>query len=116
MDNQQTAVIKASYTRARGLAKANIRYIQHRKGRDGQKLTRELFGAEGGLERQQAYQMIDEAEKGTVFFRLIISPPQTEDTQFLSLQEQTAQTMLHLAGWHFSDNHAPAFLPSHCLS
>jgi hypothetical protein len=123
MDNQQTAVIKASYTRARRLAKANIRYIQHRKGRDGQKLTRELFGAEGTMNRQDAYQMIDEAEKGTVFFRLIISPPQ--DTQALSLQEITAQTMLHLeerlgkpcpyiAAAHAAD-HTP-YAHVHCLA
>jgi hypothetical protein len=37
MDNQQTAIIKATYTRARGVAKANIRYIQHRKGLGGTK-------------------------------------------------------------------------------
>ncbi len=94
MDNQQTAIIKATYTKARGAAKANIRYIQHRKGKDGHRLTRELFGAEGGMERQEAYRMIDDAEKGTVFFRIVISPPQ--DTHSLSLREITAQTMLHL--------------------
>jgi hypothetical protein len=97
MDNQQTAIIKASYTRASALAKANIRYIQHRKGLEGQRIIRELFGAEGSMERQEAYRMIDDAAKGTVFFRLIISPPQLEDSQTLNLAEITAQTMLHLA-------------------
>ena len=97
MDNQQTAIIKASYTRTRALAKANVRYIQHRKGLAGHRLTRELFGAEGSLERAAAYRMIDAAEKGTVFFRLVISPPQMENSQPLNLAEITAQTMLHLA-------------------
>jgi hypothetical protein len=96
MNNQQTAIIKATYTRARGAAKANIRYIQHRKGLDGHKATRELFGAEGALERLQAYQMIDDAEKGTVFFRIIISPPQLKESR-KDLAEITSQTMLHLA-------------------
>jgi hypothetical protein len=100
MDNQQTAIIKATYTRARGVAKANIRYIQHRKGLGGHKATRELFGAEGALERLQAYQMIDTAEKGTVYFRIIISPPQLEESaswRNKDLAEITSQTMRHLA-------------------
>jgi hypothetical protein len=96
-DVHTTAIIKATYTRARATAKANIRYIQHRKGLEGQSLTRELFGAAGSLERLQAYEMIDDAAKGTVFFRIIISPPQMEDSQTLNLAEITAQTMLHLS-------------------
>jgi hypothetical protein len=50
------------------------------------------------MDRGQAYQMIDEAKKGTVFFRFVISPdPQTEDTERdLHLQDITAQTMVHL--------------------
>jgi hypothetical protein len=92
MENQSTnmAVVKATYTRARGAAKANIRYIQHRKGLAGHKLTRELFGAEGSLERAEAYRMIDAAQMGTVFFRLIISPPQLADSHTLNLAEITA--------------------------
>ncbi len=95
MSGQSRAIIKATFTKARGAAKANIRYIQHRKGLDGHKATRELFGAEGGLERVQAYQMIDTAEKGTVFFRIIISPPQLEESH-KDLAEITSQAMRHL--------------------
>jgi hypothetical protein len=92
------AIVKATYTKSRGGAKAAIRYIQHRPGKDGQKATRELYGADGAMERLQAYQLIDAAEKGTVFFRIVISPdPQTEDTEKdLSLREITAQTLLNL--------------------
>ncbi len=52
--------------------KASIRYIQHRRGKDGQKVARSLFGIDGELERQQAYTMIDEAKKGTRFYRLVL--------------------------------------------
>ncbi len=48
--------------------------------------------------RHHAYRMIDEAEKGTVFFRIVISPdPVQEDThKDLLLWEITEQTMLQL--------------------
>jgi hypothetical protein len=93
------AIVKATYTRSKGGAKAAIRYIQHRPGREGEKATRELFGADGVVDRQEAYRMIDEAGKGSIFFRIVISPdPQTEDTEKdLRLAEITSQTMLHLA-------------------
>jgi hypothetical protein len=92
------AIVKATYTRSKGGAKAAIRYIQHRPGREGEKATRELFGADGVVDRQEAYRMIDEAGKGSIFFRIVISPdPEREDTyQDLLLQEITAQTMLQL--------------------
>ena len=92
------AVITAKFTRERGIVKAGVRYIQHRTGREGQKVKRELFGIDGVMERQQAYQMIDEAGKGTAFFHIVISPdPSKEDTQKdLRLTEITKQTMLTL--------------------
>jgi hypothetical protein len=92
------AIVKATYTKSSGAAKAGIRYIEHRPGREGEKMKRELFGIDGAMDRQQAYQLIDAAEKGTVFFRIVISPdPQTEDTEKdLSLREITAQTLLNL--------------------
>src|ERR671919_2625340 len=89
------AIVKATYTKSSNIAKAGIRYIEHRPGRDGEKVKRELYGADGVMDRQQAYQMIDEAEKGTAFFRLVISPdPAKEDAEKdLLLNEITAQTM-----------------------
>jgi hypothetical protein len=92
------AIVKATYTRSKGGAKAAIRYIQHRPGREGEKATRELFGADGVVDRQEAYRIIDEAGKGSVFFRIVISPdPQTEDVEKdLSLREITAQTLRNL--------------------
>ncbi len=89
------AIVKASYTKSRGGAKANIRYIQHRRGKDGAKIVRTLFGSDGTMNRGEAYRMIDEAEQGSVFFRLKISPdPTAEDTKRdLFLQEVTHKTL-----------------------
>src|SRR5947209_10436263 len=92
------AIVKATYTKSRGGAKASIRYIQNRPGQDNEKVTRILFGSDGGMGRWQAYQIIDEAEKGSLFFRFVISPdPQQEDTaKDLFLREVTERTMLRL--------------------
>src|SRR6266568_8866842 len=92
------AIIKATYTKQRKGAKASIRYISNRPGKDNKKTTRILFGIDGLMGRYQAYRMIDEAEKGSIFFRFVISPdPKQEDTkQDLRLREVTEQTMLML--------------------
>jgi hypothetical protein len=44
-------------------------------------VTRELFGFDGTLSKQTAYQMIHEApQKGRYYYRIIISPdPRRED-------------------------------------
>jgi hypothetical protein len=92
------AIVKATYTKSRATAKAAIRYIEHCPGREGEKVKRELYGSAGSMDRGEAYQMIDDAEKGTVFFRIVISPdPEREDTyKDLSLAEITSQTLLSL--------------------
>src|SRR6266478_3936934 len=92
------AIVKATYTKQAQGAKASIRYMEHRPGKDGEKVTRTLFGSDGLLGRWQAYQMIDEAEKGSLFFRFVISPdPKQEDTQRdLHLREVTEKTMQRL--------------------
>ena len=92
------AIVKASYTRTGGSAKASIRYIENRPGKDGAKSRRTLFTADGKVERGDAYTMIDQASKSSYFFRLVISPdPQREDSDNnLMLRELTAQTMASL--------------------
>src|SRR5438045_4285204 len=116
MDNM--AIFKATYTTKAAGAKATIRYIQNRPGKDNQKVTRTLFGTDGAMGRWQAYRMIDEAEKGSLFFRFVISPdPTQEDTaKDLHLREVTEQTMLRLeehlhkaVSWVAAehDDHAP---------
>src|SRR3954469_6481579 len=87
-----------SFTKHPNLAKKSIRYITHRRGRDGKSVTRPLFGREGGTEKAEAYKKIDKALRGTTFFRMIISPdPLLEDTlKDLDLREIMDQTMLAL--------------------
>jgi hypothetical protein len=70
----------------------------HRPGKDGQRLTRELVGYDGTMELTQAYEMIDEAGQGSLFYRLVISPdPRTEDAERdLHLSEIIERTMLYL--------------------
>src|SRR5882762_6146513 len=96
------AVVKANYvTRGKGertTAKANIRYIQSRPGRDKEKLTRTLFGAADSMGRYEAYQFINDAPKGTLFYRLKLSPdPTKEDTKRdLNMQKLTRAMMQRL--------------------
>jgi len=94
------AVVKANYVRKgigeRVTAKANIRYIQERPGRDKEKLTRPLFNNAGVIGRHEAYQFIDEeGSKGGYFYRLKLSPdPSKEDTKRdLNMQKLTRQMM-----------------------
>jgi hypothetical protein len=79
-------------------AKATIRYITHRPGKEKENMFRQLFGHDGPLEKDAAYQAIDAAPKGTYFYRMIINPdPKKEDTlRDLYLQGITKQTILRL--------------------
>ncbi len=89
------AVFVMNHTQSKGAAKANIKYIQNRPGRDGTKIIRTLFGWDGALDRQEAYRMVDAADKASFYFRMKICPdPKTEDTRRdLSLREVTETIM-----------------------
>ena len=97
-------IIKANYCSKKGggdkgRAKANIRYITHRRDLENGKVTRELFGFDGTLSKQTAYQMIHSApEKRRYYYRIIISPdPRREDSyRDLDLRTLTRATMLRL--------------------
>lgn len=93
------AIVKATYTKSKEGAKASVRYIQHRAGKDGANMNRTLFNGDGAMGRWHAYDLIDEADKGSYFFRFVISPdPASEDTgKDLFLRAITEQTMLSLA-------------------
>jgi hypothetical protein len=92
------AIVKASYTRSRQIAKKAVRYIGHRAGRDGERVVRQVFGPDGPIARDDAYQMVDQAEKGSIFFRFAISPdPNLEDgPRDLHLRQVTEETMFAL--------------------
>ena len=52
----------------------NVRYIQHRPGKDNERVMRPLFTSDGPMTRLEAFQFIDEAPKGTKFRTVIINP------------------------------------------
>src|SRR6266852_1978885 len=112
------AIVKATYTKKANGAKASIRYIAHRPGKDGAKAVRTLFGIDGAMGRWQAYHMIDEAAKGSLFYRFVLSPdPKGEDSEkdvFLrEVTEKTMQSLEERVHMHVSwvaaehDDHAP---------
>ncbi|SRR6266571_6944641 len=92
------AIVKANYTRKVRAAKAAVRYIENRPGKDGARIVRTLFSADGKVQRREAYTMIDQANKNSYFFRLVISPdPKGEDSdKNLALREVTEQTIQSL--------------------
>jgi hypothetical protein len=96
------AIVKANYVKRgkgeKGRAKATIRYITHRRDRDGHTVTRALFGYDGALTKEQAYRMIDDAQKGTLFYRIVVSPAPKQEDHFrdLDLSDITIHTMLTL--------------------
>ena len=94
------AVVKATFTKSRGGAKASIRYIAFRPGKKGEEMARQLFGHDGPLSLSQADRIVDEAKKGTNFFRLVLSPdPALEDRlKDLDMWEFARQTVLKLEG------------------
>ena len=91
------AIVKASFTRSRAKIKAALRYIVHRPGRDGERLTRPLFSGEKTPNKAEAYRLIDE-ERGMTYFHLKINfHPKWEDTRKdLDLRTITTQTIATL--------------------
>ncbi len=89
------AIVKATYTKSPKAAKATIRYIAHRPGREQEPGRRVLWTADGVVQRSDAYQMIDHAPHGSTFFRFAISPdPVREDSgRDLYLRDVTEATM-----------------------
>ena len=112
------AIVKATYTREAGAAKATVRYNQNRRGKDGAKISRQMYSWDGKMERKEAYQLIDDAAKGSYFYRLIINPdPVKEDTNrdifvwklpgktIRELEERLGQQIQWVAATH--DDHSP---------
>src|SRR5436305_13480816 len=98
------AIFKASFIpknlNAAKSAKANIRYIQNRRGKDGAKIQRTLWGIDGKMEREEAYRMIDEGvEQRKIAYRIILNfDPKNEDTnKDIYLQEITKEAMIGIS-------------------
>src|ERR671932_417961 len=96
------AVVRANYCKQgateRKIAKANIRYIQTGPGRDKERLPRTLFGPSGPMGRYEAYQFINAAPIGTLFYRFKLSPdPMLEDVKpDLHMKKLTRQLIQRL--------------------
>src|SRR5918912_1065725 len=93
------AVVIAEYfkphQKPKAAAKENVKYIQFRRGKDREGITRTLFGSDGPMTRLEAYQFIDDAPKGTKFYTIIISPdPEKEDGERDLAMEQLAYTTM----------------------
>jgi hypothetical protein len=78
--------------------KDTLRYNTHRPTLEGDRRARKLFGWDGELDKNQAYKMIDEAERGTRYWRFKISPdPKTENSEKnVDLREVTTKIMQKL--------------------
>jgi hypothetical protein len=76
------AVVKMKYTRSRNAIKRHLRYIVHRPGKEREKPTRELFQHNYlRVTKQNAYDLIHAAPKGTYFYKMMINfHPTKEDT------------------------------------
>ncbi len=92
------AIVKANYTQKGRTAKASVRYIENRPGKDGARVVRTLFNADGKVGRADVYTMIDQADNNSYFFRLVISrDPKREDSDNnLVLRALTEKTMASL--------------------
>src|SRR5687767_11020688 len=92
------AIVKAYFTRSSAKIKKTLNYIVHRPGREGEKLTRELFGHTAeAIRKEDAYRRID-AEAGMTFFHLKLNfHPEQEDTRKdLNLRDITRQSIAAL--------------------
>ena len=93
------AIVKAKYyVRGKARIKAHLRYITHRRGMEGERMSRPLFGRDGPYSKQQIYDMIDAVKPGAVFHKFVINfHPQCEDTRKdLNLWELTRKTLEHI--------------------
>lgn len=93
-------VVKASYTRSGGEAKASVRYMQHRADDRGERHPRQLFGREGELSRAEAYERIDQAQEqpGKVYFyRLVFNTGEGHaDLSEEGRQQWAREVMAHM--------------------
>src|ERR687895_1243665 len=99
------AIVKSKYIRGKPRIKAHLRYITHRRGVDGERITRPLFGRDGALSKLQIYEMIDAVRRGAVFHKFVLNfHPRKEDTRKdLNLWEITRKTLEQIKT-QFGDN------------
>jgi hypothetical protein len=92
------AIVKSKYIRGKPRIKAHLRYITHRRGLEGERMSRPLFGRDGALSKLHVYELIDAAKRGAVFHKFVINfHPVKEDTRKdLNLWDITRKTLEHI--------------------
>jgi len=92
------AIVKSKYVRGKSRIKAHLCYITHRRGIEGERMTRPLFGKDDALSKLQIYEMIDAVRRGAIFQKFVINfHPVKEDTRKdLNLWEITRKTLDHI--------------------
>jgi hypothetical protein len=92
------AIVKAKYIRSKPRIKAHLRYITHRRGEEGERITRPLFGRDGPLSKLQIYELVDAVKRGAVFHKFVFNfHPGREDThKDLNLWEITRNTLAQI--------------------
>ena len=92
------AILKSKYVRGKSRIKAHLCYITHRRGIEGERMTRPLFGKDDALSKLQIYEMIDAVRRGAIFQKFVINfHPVKEDTRKdLNLWEITRKTLDHI--------------------
>jgi hypothetical protein len=88
------AIVKVKYTRDPIKIKEHLRYIVHRRGKDGETMTRELFDAFDSRDKAHAYELID-ATKHPLFFKIILNFDANKEDTFkdLDVQHITKKTL-----------------------
>jgi len=82
------------WTKSPAAGKATVRYMLHRPDREGHRGYRDLWGADGGMEKVDAYALLDAAPRGATVYKVVVAPSADEDRQRdLDLQELARQTM-----------------------
>jgi hypothetical protein len=90
------AIVKLKYARGRGAIKAHLRYIVHRPGIEQGRTTRELFQHNYlSVTKQDAYALINDAPKGTIFYKLTVNfhPLKEDRHKDLDLQHIASLTV-----------------------
>jgi hypothetical protein len=83
------AIVKIQYSRGRGTIKAHLRYIVHRPGKEQGRLTRELFHHNYlSVTKQEAYDLINNAPRGTIFYKMTINFHPLKEDRYKDLDLQ----------------------------
>jgi hypothetical protein len=87
-------VVKARYSRGAGAAdKGHVRYAVHRSDELGQRAYRDVWGPDGARTKDDAYALLDGAERRDYVYRLTLSPDPHADGQRLDLPAWTRDVM-----------------------